>query len=110
MRFARVLCTTLFAVYLTTQAGLGRATDMKDRIKRIKQSIVRVLVDGQPAGSGFVVWKNGLIATCFHVVQKNEPAANNQTRITYATGIQVEFSNGTRLPGTVRARGPAARD
>jgi serine protease Do len=103
MRFARVLCATLFALYLTTQAGLGRATDMKDRIKRIKESIVRIFVDGQPAGSGFVVSKNGLIATCFHVVQKNEPAANNQTRITYATGIQVEFSNGTKLSATVHS-------
>lgn len=76
---------------------------MKDRIAAVKVSIVRVFVDGQPAGSGFVVSKDGLIATCFHVVQRNEPAPNNQTHILYAPNIQVEFSNGTKLTATVHA-------
>ena len=75
---------------------------MKDRINKVKESIVRIFVEGQIAGSGFIVSRSGLIATCFHVVQKNEPAPNNQIRsIAYASDIQVGFSNGKMLAATV---------
>lgn len=80
-----------------------RSTDMKQRINQVKRSTVRIFVDGKAVGSGFIVSKNGLIATCFHVVQKNEPAPDNQTRIGYASNIEVEFSNGTKLFATVHS-------
>lgn len=78
-----------------------RNIDMRQRVNQVKQSTVRIFVDGKAAGSGFVVSKNGLVATCFHVVQKIVPAPNNQTQITYASTIEVEFSDGTKLPATV---------
>lgn len=44
-------------------------SEMKDRVEQIKKSTVRVLVNGQARGTGFVVTKDGSIASCFHVVQ-----------------------------------------
>lgn len=75
--------------------------NMKERIAQIKKSTVRVLVNSQASGTGFVVSPKGLIATCFHVVQLLQPAPNGQTLITYAPNIEVEFNDGTKLPATV---------
>lgn len=80
-----------------------RNVDMKQRITQLKKSTVRIFVDGKAVGSGFIVSKNGLVATCFHVVQKNKPAPNNQTQIGYSTTIEVEFSDGTKLPAAVHS-------
>ena len=74
---------------------------MKERVKLIKQSTVRVLVNGQASGTGFTVLKDGLIATCFHVVQHIQAAPNGQTQITYASPIEVELNDGTKLAATV---------
>jgi len=74
---------------------------MKERVKRIKGATVRILTDGQPSGTGFVASRAGLIGTCFHVVQHVQAAPNGQTQITYSPSIEVEFNDGSRLPGTV---------
>lgn len=74
---------------------------MKNRMPKIKESTVRILVDDHPVGTGFVVSKKGLIVTCFHVVQHVQPASNGQTQITHATNIKVEFSDGTKSPAVV---------
>jgi serine protease Do len=74
---------------------------MKERAERIKRATVRILADGQPSGTGFVVSGTGLIGTCFHVVQHVQAAPNGQTQITYSPSIEVEFSDGNKLPGTV---------
>ncbi len=74
---------------------------MEDRVRRIKRATVRILTDGQPSGTGFVISNTGLIATCFHVVQHIQAAPNGQTQITYSPSIEVEFNDGSKLPGTV---------
>ncbi len=74
---------------------------MKDRVAKIKESTVRILVDDRPVGTGFIVSKKGLIATCFHVVQHAQTTVNEQTQITHATNIEVEFSDGTKSPATI---------
>jgi S1-C subfamily serine protease len=74
---------------------------MKQRLTQIKKATVRILVNGQPSGSGFIISRDGLIATCFHVVQNLLPAQGGQTQITYAPCIEVEFNDGNKLPATV---------
>ena len=74
---------------------------MKERIKRIKRATVRILADGQPSGTGFVISGAGLIGTCFHVVQYVQAAPNGQTQITVSPSIEVEFDDGSKLPGSV---------
>lgn len=63
---------------------------MEKRIKAASSAVVRILVDGKPSGTGFVV-SNGLIATNFHVVQLATPAANGQTQVGYSPKIAVQF-------------------
>ncbi len=75
--------------------------DMKQRIEAVKKSTVRIFVNGLPSGSGFVLEKDGLVATCFHVVQQAQPAANGQTQIIYANNIQVELFDGRKVTAQV---------
>ncbi len=75
--------------------------DEQQRIDRIKQSIVRIHVDGEPRGTGFVITENGLIATAFHVIGKTVHPSNDQAYITYASSIEVEFDDGYKLPARV---------
>lgn len=44
---------------------LGQIVSMVDRISKIRESVVRIKVDGKPSGRGFVVSEEGLIATVF---------------------------------------------
>ena len=74
---------------------------MEQRITLIKRVTVRILSNGQPSGTGFVISRDGLIATCFHVVQHVQSTTGGQTQITYAPSIEVEFNNGNKLPATV---------
>jgi serine protease Do len=74
---------------------------MKERVKRIKRATVRILINGQPSGTGFVISGAGLIGTCFQVVQNIQAAPNGQAQITYSPSIEVEFNDGNKLPGTV---------
>ena len=76
---------------------------MKLRVKLAKESTVRVFVNNQPSGSGFVVSSSGLVLTCFHVVESMQPAPNGQTVVSYAKTIEVEFPGGVRVPTTVHA-------
>lgn len=79
-----------------------RGTSMQERINRAKSGTVRVLVNGNPAGSGFAVAKN-LIVTDFHVVQSMTPTPTGQTQIGYAGTIQVQLQDGRTLPATPHA-------
>jgi len=49
---------------------------MKERVKRIKRVTIRILTNGQPSGTGFVVSGAVLIGTCFHVIQHVQAALN----------------------------------
>jgi len=74
---------------------------MKQRLAQIKRVTVRILINGQSSGTGFVISRDGLIATCFHVVQHVRPATGGHPQITYAPSIEVEFNDGNKLPATV---------
>ena len=74
---------------------------MKQRLTQIKGSTVRILTGGQALGTGFIISRDGLIATCFHVVQHIQAAPNGQTQINYAPSIEIEFNDGNKLPATV---------
>jgi len=71
---------------------------MQQRVQGVKESTVRILVNGIPSGTGFAVAPN-LVATNFHVVQQLSPAPNGQTQVTYAARIEVQLHDGRVLPG-----------
>jgi len=68
---------------------------MQQRVQRVKEGTVRVLVNGNPVGTGFAVAEN-LVATDFHVVQQLTPTAGGQTQITYAPKIEIQLQDGRR--------------
>jgi len=92
--FLTVLC--LFAGYGEgAQVGDG----MRQRVPRVKESTVRILVNGTSSGTGFAVAAN-LVATNFHVVQQLSPGAGGQTQVAYAGKIEVELHDGRLVPAT----------
>lgn len=59
-----------------------------DRVTHIKNSIVRILVNGNPSGTGFLITEQAHVITCFHVIE--EAAIQNKP-------IQIEFSTGEKV-------------
>lgn len=91
-----LILLALLTPYIKSAQG---GDDMRIRMQRVKESTAIILVNGQPAGTGFAVTKN-IIATNFHVVQQVSPAVGGQTHITYASKIEVRLHDGRQLPAT----------
>lgn len=78
--------------YLTFSQSLG-----KERIERLNKSVVRILIDTIPSGTGFFVSKEGLVATCEHVIRPayiRDSLTNNTNGL---KDIYIEFQNGERI-------------
>lgn len=74
---------------------------MRNRVPAIRESTVRIFVNGQPAGSGFVVDAEGTVITCFHVVEQLNPGQGNQMQIMFSQNIEVEFADSTHRPAQI---------
>lgn len=72
---------------------------MQQRVQLVQEATVRILVNENPAGTGFVVAANQ-IASAFHVVQQLSPTAEGKTQIAFADKIEVQFRDGRRLVAT----------
>ncbi|MBI1781396.1 MAG: trypsin-like peptidase domain-containing protein [Sphingobacteriales bacterium] len=81
---------TLFTLNLFSQS-LG-----VERLAHAKKSIVRILIEGKPSGTGFIVSSAGQIITCWHVI---DPAFIRDTlnRLMGLRKIEAEFSDGVTV-------------
>src|SRR5437660_460430 len=98
-----ILIVLIFANSVSSGAAQSRGEDnsMIDRVSGVKKSTFRILVNGQPSGTGFAVSRDGLILTSFHVVQLIQQAPNNQVQISIAPQIEVQTEDGTKYAATV---------
>lgn len=67
-----------------------------ERVKKLKASVVRILIEGQASGTGFFVTSDGWLLTCWHVV---EPACVRDSvthEIIRIKKIEVEDVSGHR--------------
>lgn len=64
----------------TTQATTSETCNDEESIKRVKQSVVKIIGD-KSSGSGFVVSKDGFIVTNYHVIQDEE-----KSHVVFANG------------------------
>lgn len=104
MALVRVLGILVVTVaFLISRAESAEAGgEMRQRVQLVRESTVRILVNGAPAGTGFAVASN-LIATNFHVVQQVSPAAGGGTQVAYAGTIKVQLHDGRVLSATPHA-------
>jgi S1-C subfamily serine protease len=94
--------TVLIAILSLLQIDIVFAQErdsMRQRVKTVKESTARILINGIPAGTGFAVARN-LVATNFHVVEHLSAAAGGQTQVAYAADIQVQLADGRILKAT----------
>ena len=86
-RYLLIILFTFFSFNLFSQS-LG-----VERLAHAKKSIVRILIQGKPSGTGFVVSKAGQIITCWHVI---DPAfiLDSLNRRIGLRKIEAEFPDG----------------
>ncbi|HYQ58458.1 MAG TPA: serine protease, partial [Draconibacterium sp.] len=65
-----------------------------DRIENINKSVVRILIDSVPSGTGFFVHKDGWVATCHHVIESAYIRDSLTNGLVGLKKIQIEFQNG----------------
>lgn len=88
---------TLFALLIFTFFTQMNAQSIdKQRLLHVKKSVVRILIDDEPSGTGFIVSKTGQIITCWHVIQ---PAitVDESTKAIHLKKITAEFISGEKI-------------
>jgi len=68
-----------------------------ERVKKLKESVVRVLIEDKPSGTAFFVTPEGLLFSCWHVV---EPAIIRDSTTNSILGIrklEIEFNGGEKV-------------
>lgn len=68
-----------------------------ERIERLNKSVVRILIDTIPSGTGFFVHDSGWIATCHHVIEPAYIRDNKTNQITGMKTLYAEFRNGEKV-------------
>jgi serine protease Do len=58
----------LISFLLSTHLIYGQQSLGKARVEHLKNSVVKILIDGNAVGTGFFISDKGEILTCFHVV------------------------------------------
>jgi len=114
MRKIIVILIISFALTISCISPVNSENHFRKRFKQAKESIVLILVNNIPAGTGFSV-APGIIATNFHVVQQFSVGNEGQTQIGYAQNIKVQLSDKREFiaiphqsvvgPGTIEAVG-----
>jgi serine protease Do len=77
---------------------------MKERVKKIKESTVEIIAsygNSKSSGTGFVVSKEGLIATCFHVVGRAHYETDSSITYSLASTIEVVFNSNDTVSAVV---------
>ena len=82
----------MFAILLLFFLSDVRAQSLGyDRVVHLKKSTVRILINGHASGTGFIVSDQGMVITCFHVI---EPALRLgvKTEAEFPSGEKVELN------------------
>ncbi|MFS4466547.1 hypothetical protein [Maribacter sp. 2210JD10-5] len=69
----------------------------KRRIDKIENTIVKITINGAQVGTGFVVSENGIVATCFHVIEPAFVRDRNTNDIVAVKNVKAKFENKEEL-------------
>lgn len=68
----------------------------KERIDKLNKSVVRILIEDDPVGTGFFIDEKGYIATCLHVVSPSFIFDKTTKKMTGHKKLFIEFQNGEK--------------
>ncbi len=81
-------------ILLLSLNSFGQVRLDKKRIEDLKQSTVRILIDNQARGTGFIVSSKCEIITCWHVI--NSAVSVDSAGKINLNKIEIEFDNGIK--------------
>lgn len=87
-----VLAITMLIPILCSAQSLG-----KERVNRIKESVARVLIENVPSGTAFFLTSDGLLASCWHVIEPAMIRDSITNEILSVRQISIELSTGKRI-------------
>ncbi len=87
-----IILFLLLIPYLSFSQSLG-----KERIDKLNKSVVRILIDTIPSGTGFFVNDKGWVATCEHVIKPAYIFDSITKTLTGLKKIYIEFQNGEKV-------------
>lgn len=62
-------CFIFFLFFIITHSTIGQVSLGSERVKKLRYSVVRILIDGIPVGTGFFVGEKAQVLTCWHVIE-----------------------------------------
>lgn len=80
-------------LFLVIRLSLIAQQDYHKKVKDVKQATVLVVVDGQNAGSGFFINKEGGVLTCWHVVSPAFHSVDGKSLV--SKNLQIVTENGS---------------
>ncbi|MCB0539079.1 MAG: trypsin-like peptidase domain-containing protein [Bacteroidetes bacterium] len=87
-----IITILLIIPTITFSQSLG-----SERIERLNKSVVRVLIDTIPSGTGFFVHDSGWVATCHHVIESAFIRNKTTNSIDSIRKVFIEFQNGEKV-------------
>lgn len=91
-------CIVMLGLVLLGGSVWGQSLG-KERIERLKESVVRILVNDTAAGTGFIVSLKGWIATNLHVVKSSIGTVNGRNQL--VKKLEVQLANGEKVPASI---------
>lgn len=87
-----ILCSILFSISCYSQFGINRAAE---RIQRVKEATVQILIDNVPLGTGFFINNKGLVASNMHVIETENLRVDSVSGKVLSI-IEVKLNNGNK--------------
>lgn len=86
-------------------SSFGQVSLGAERVNKVKNSVVRIFVNNEPAGTGFFINNDAYVATCWHVVEGAYLPSSN-----YLENVQIECSDGKKYDYTLSKYNITSKD
>ena len=87
-----IFCSIILSISCYCQSGINRATE---RIQRVKEATIQILIDNAPSGTGFFINNKGLIVSNMHVIETEHLRVDSSSGKILSI-IEAKLNNGNK--------------